>query len=412
MGLFERLFNKPPQSPRVQGGYSTLNSRSPSFAKWGGNPYEQRLIRSCIESGARQCSKLQPNVTGSAGARLQRNLRVQPNPWQTTPQFIARVWRILKMDTTAFIAPLYADDLETVVGFVPLRPSYTEAVKVEGELWYRFTFGDGRKVLAEASTIGVLTEMQLESDIFGGGSKPLTPTMTLIQAQDEAQRYAIENGARIDWMARVSGQVRPEDLEAKRQNFSLSNLTANNTSGLMLYDNTLEDLKQVAQESYTMSKEDQDYIRRDVYGYFGINESILQNDYKEETWNAYYEGQIEPFAVQLGAVLTAMAFTPLERSYGNEIMFSANRLAYASNSTKLAVVVGLRDRGGMDTNQMMDVFQLPHVPEEENSRVIRGEYIDTKNLPTHTIGKTADTGDTEDDTDVIDAEIEGGTDAL
>jgi len=316
------------------------------------------------------------------------------------------------MDTTAFIAPLYADDLETVVGFVPLRPSYTEAVKVEGELWYRFTFGDGRKVLAEASTIGVLTEMQLESDIFGGGSKPLTPTMTLIQAQDEAQRYAIENGARIDWMARVSGQVRPEDLEAKRQNFSLSNLTANNTSGLMLYDNTLEDLKQVAQESYTMSKEDQDYIRRDVYGYFGINESILQNDYKEETWNAYYEGQIEPFAVQLGAVLTAMAFTPLERSYGNEIMFSANRLAYASNSTKLAVVVGLRDRGGMDTNQMMDVFQLPHVPEEENSRVIRGEYIDTKNLPTHTIGKTADTGDTEDDTDVIDAEIEGGTDAL
>ena len=385
MGLLEKLFGKPQQAPRVTGGYSTLNSRSPSFSKWSGNPYEQRLVRSCIEAGARQCSKLQPNVTGAAGGRVRRALDSQPNEWQTMPQFIARVWRILKMDTTAFIAPVYADDLVTVIGYLPLRPSFTEAVTVNGDLWYRFTFSDGRKAVLEASTVGVMTEMQLESDLFGGGNSPLAPTMSLIQAQDEAQKYAIENGARIDWMARVSGQVHPDDLEAKRENFAASNLTANNKSGILLYDNTLEDMQQVKQESYTMSKDDQDYIRRDVYGYFGVNDDILQNKYNEDTWNAYYEGVIEPFAVQLGAVLTAMTFTPLERSYGNSIMFSANRLAYASITTKLKVIDDLTDRGLLEPNQAMDIMQFPHVPDDQNNRVIRGEYIETTKLRDNTV---------------------------
>jgi len=289
------------------------------------------------------------------------------------------------MDTTAFIAPVYADDLVTVIGYLPLRPSFTEAVTVNGDLWYRFTFSDGRKAVLEASTVGVMTEMQLESDLFGGGNSPLAPTMSLIQAQDEAQKYAIENGARIDWMARVSGQVHPDDLEAKRENFAASNLTANNKSGILLYDNTLEDMQQVKQESYTMSKDDQDYIRRDVYGYFGVNDDILQNKYNEDTWNAYYEGVIEPFAVQLGAVLTAMTFTPLERSYGNSIMFSANRLAYASITTKLKVIDDLTDRGLLEPNQAMDIMQFPHVPDDQNNRVIRGEYIETTKLRDNTV---------------------------
>ena len=393
MGLFEKLFRKPTAAPRVQGGYSTLNSRSPSFSKWSGHPYEQRLVRSCIEAGARQCSKLQPNVQGAAGQRLQRILDTQPNPWQTTPQFIAKCWRILKADTTAFILPIPSDDMISIDGYIAVRPARTESVSVNGEQWYRFTFADGSRSLLPASQVGVLTEMQLESDIFGDGNSPLMPTMSLIQAQDEAQKYAIENGARIDWMARVSGQVHPDDLEAKRENFAASNLAASNTSGLLLYDNTLEDMQQVDQESYTMSKDDQDYIRRDIYGYFGVNEKILQNDYDEDIWNAYYEGVIEPFAVQLGAALTAMTFSKLERSYGNYIMFSANRLSYASNTTKLNFAEKMTDRGMVDVNTVMDVFQMPHVPEEQNVRVIRGEYIDVKNLGEHTVNNVKDTTD-------------------
>ena len=40
-------------------------------------------------------------------------------------------------------------------------------------------------------------------------------------------------------------------------------------------------------------------INENVFNYFGTNAGILQNKYTEDEWNAYYEGKIEPFAIQL-----------------------------------------------------------------------------------------------------------------
>lgn len=71
-------------------------------------------------------------------------------------------------------------------------------------------------------------------------------------------------------------------------------------------------------------------INENVYNYFGVNEAILQNKFNEEQFNAWYEGKLEPFIVQLGLALTNMTFTDHEIAFGNEIMFSANRLQYAS----------------------------------------------------------------------------------
>jgi hypothetical protein len=124
--------------------------------------------------------------------------------------------------------------------------------------------------------------------------------------------------------------------------------------------------------------------------YFGVNESILQNDYDEQKWNAFYEGKIEPFALQLGLVLTNLFFSDRERALGNAIVFSSNRLQYASNATKLNVVKDLSDRGYLSNYQACDIFNLPYpkdavgnvIPERW---IIRGEYIDVSNLPTHTV---------------------------
>ena len=44
-----------------------------------------------------------------------------------------------------------------------------------------------------------------------------------------------------------------------------------------------------------------------MYSSFGIK--ILQNK-KEDTWNAFYEGEVETFAIQLSQAITNMLFTP------------------------------------------------------------------------------------------------------
>jgi hypothetical protein len=126
-------------------------------------------------------------------------------------------------------------------------------------------------------------------------------------------------------------------------------------------------------------------IRGNVHDYFGTNDSILHSCWSEDQWNAFYEGMVEPFAVQLGSVLTAMTFSSFEIANHNQITFSANRMEYASNATKINVVTNLVDRGIMTTNQALDVFQMPQIGPDGDKRIIRGEYIDASLISEHTV---------------------------
>ena len=90
-------------------------------------------------------------------------------------------------------------------------------------------------------------------------------------------------------------------------------------------------------------------------------------------------GKIEPFALQLSQAMTCMTFTRAELARGNSIMWSANRLQYMTNSDKLQVSSQMFDRGILSTNDVMDIWQLPHVPDGDK-RYIRKEYAEISKL--------------------------------
>jgi len=114
-------------------------------------------------------------------------------------------------------------------------------------------------------------------------------------------------------------------------------------------------------------------IRKNVFEYFGVNEDVLQNKAYGDAWSAFYEGAIEPFAIQFSEVLTKMLFTFREQSQGNGVMATANRLQYLSNADKLSVSSQLLDRGIFSINDVRDIWNLPPVEGGDN-RIIRGEY--------------------------------------
>ena len=119
-------------------------------------------------------------------------------------------------------------------------------------------------------------------------------------------------------------------------------------------------------------------IKANVFEYFGVNEDILQNKAIGDSWNAFYEGCIEPFAIQLSDVMTKMLFTFREQSQGNTVVATSNRLQYMSNADKLNVSAQLLDRGIMSINDVRDIWNLPPV-EGGDRRIIRGEYYDANN---------------------------------
>ena len=83
---------------------------------------------------------------------------------------------------------------------------------------------------------------------------------------------------------------------------------------------------------------------------FNTNNHIVQSDFTENQWIAYYETQIEPILMQLSDGFTKAFFSRRERALGNSIMFESNNLQFASMQTKLQMV-GWLDRGVMTINE-------------------------------------------------------------
>ena len=116
-------------------------------------------------------------------------------------------------------------------------------------------------------------------------------------------------------------------------------------------------------------------IRSNVFDYFGVSEAVLQNKAKPEELEGFFDGCIEPFAIQLSEALTKMLFSERERAQGSYLIANANRLQYMSTSQKVQMAQQLLDRGVMSINEARELFNYAEV-ENGNVRFIRGEYKD------------------------------------
>ena len=114
-------------------------------------------------------------------------------------------------------------------------------------------------------------------------------------------------------------------------------------------------------------------IQRNVYNYFGVNEDVLQNKAYGDSWSAFYEGAIEPFAKQFSEVMTKMLFTLKERQQGTSFYATSDKLQYMSNADKLNVSAQMADRGLMTVNEIRGIWNLPPL-EGGDVRPVRGEY--------------------------------------
>ena len=138
-------------------------------------------------------------------------------------------------------------------------------------------------------------------------------------------------------------------------------------------------MQQIQSHAQLVDSEQLKLIQNRVFTYFGSNEKILLNQATGDDWAAYYEGEIEVFALQLSTAMTCMVYSANQRSRKNGIFWSANRLQYMTNADKLQVSSQLFDRGILSTNDVMDIWHLPHV-EDGDKRYIRKEYTEVSQL--------------------------------
>jgi HK97 family phage portal protein len=377
--MFKTIFgNKTPPLNVTQ--YKMLNDFIPFFSAFDGDLYDSDIVRTCIDAIARNAAKLKPKhirrINGEivkTQSLLERLLQVRPNEYMNTYDFLYKVVSQLYSNNNAFI--YIQSDMGTITGLYPINFSSIEPVEYQGELYCRFTFKTGFRMTVPYTDLIHIRRHFNRDDIFGeDGRKPFKTTLNLIQTINQGLVNAIKSSARLRGWLKFTQTLRPEDIKAQRDQFVKDYLSIDNDGGIGAIDAKAE-FTPANMDAKMADDKQMGIVRENVYRYFGVNEKIIQSTYNEDEWGAFYESVIEPIAIQLSLEFTAKCFTGRELGFGNEIIFEANRLQYASAKTKTTLIKELLPMELLSINDALEILNMP--PIEGGERRLRSlNYID------------------------------------
>lgn len=374
MNLFRRKRDptneKPADKPTEQSRLAMVTTWGEYYYAWNGKLYDSDIVRACIRPKVKAIGKLvgkhiRDDPAGGIKVNPEPYIRFllqEPNPVMTGQQFLEKMATQLCLNNNAF-ALIIRDPNGYPQQLYPIPCVGVEAVyDKQGALFLRFTYRNGNIGTFAYSDIIHLRQDFNEQDIFGSSpASALKELMECVGVIDQGLVKAIKNSGIIRWLLKFTSSMRDEDIKKNVQNFVDNYLSIEtDTFGAAGVD-AKTDAKQIEPKDYVPNAALVDRLTDRVYSFFNTNKKIVQSLYTEDEWNAYFESEVEPVAIQLGEVFSVRLFSRRERGFGNRIVFEASNLQCASMSTKLALVQFL-DRGIMNANEIRAILNLPPIP--------------------------------------------------
>lgn len=365
MGLLDRFRKNDLRNENItKQTYKIVTESLNSFSSWGGNTFDNDLVRSIIRVKAQAIGKAIPKHVrrNEDGLKINpepymRELLKEPNPVMTMQQLLEKVVAQLELNNNAFIF-IYRDDNGYPIQLIPINStSVTPAYNASNKLFLVFQLNNGTELTAAYSDIIHLRKDFNEDAIFGTSPHmALRKLMGVMHTMDEGIVNAIKNSFVIRWLLQFNQQLRPEDVEKQTKQFADAFLNQENGTGVAGVDNKAI-ATQIKDYSKTAPDGERDSIKERLLIFFNMNEKILKGDFKEDEYIAFYETCVEPIIRQLSGEMTRKLFTRKERSYGNEITLEAFDMTYASLSTKLAMYQMI-DRKALRPNEWRAMMNL------------------------------------------------------
>jgi HK97 family phage portal protein len=399
--LFDLIFGKAEPPSRNYTQLKTLNGYTPIFSTIG-DAYDSDVVRTAVDTIARHAAKLKPkhvrykeNGTQTPHSRMERLLAHRPNPYMDAYSFFYKVVTQLYMANNSFIY-VDKDPLGTVRALYPLNASTTELLQSEANVYVRFTFMGGQKATLPYEELIHLRRFFNRNDLYGeSSSEVLYPTLQLIQTTNDGIVNAIKSSAYLRGILKFTSMLKPDDMKKQRNDFIKDYLDITNNGGVAATD-AKADYEPIQNDPKMIDAKQMELIENKVFNFFNVSKAIITSDYKEDQWNAFYSSVLEPLAIQMSLEFTAKLFTPNEINHGNEIIFSANRLTYAANTTKVNMARELLPLGVFTINEIREIFELEPV-EGGDKRIQTLNVVDATKANEYQLGEVdADEGNADD----------------
>lgn len=370
IGLFDRLRNK---EPTQQTRFQLVTERGNGFYAWNGKIYQSDIVRAAMRPKVKAIGKLvakhiRQTVLKDGSRKLEVNpepyirfLLEEPNPYMTGQKLQEKMASQLILNNNAF-ALIIRDEFGYPTEIYPIPAVSAEAIyNKQYVLYIKFLFQNGKSYTFPYADIIHLRQDFNNNDIFGDPIAPaLAPLMEIVTTTDQGIVKAIKNSSIIRWLLKFTASMRPEDLKKQAADFAANFLSVENSGTGVAATDAKADAQQIKPEDYVPNAAQMDRTTQRIYSLFNTNQKIVQSDYDENIWNAYFEAEIEPQVIELSNEYTRKLFTRRERGFGNRIIFEAANLATASMQTKLNLAQ-MVDRGALTPNEWREVFNLAPV---------------------------------------------------
>ena len=354
------------------------------FTPYKGDFHEDIDVLACVDAIARNGAKMHPrhirnfkkdgvmqleNVKGN----LYQILAKKPNEVQNAYQFYYQVIANLELYNNAFIYMQRDENME-ITGLYPLDYSEVKLWEYDKRIFVQFKFGRSKERYVPYDDCIHLTRMVSKDGMFGGSTLPVRKVLDIKHVLDEGIANAIKTTQSIKGILKsTKAMLKPEDVKKMRDQFVNDFVSNSNKSGIGGLDATT-DFTPVKIDPVTADKSQIELFDKKILAYFGVSEKIIQSNYSEDEWNAFYESVLEPIGLQMSLEFSNKIFTATQKAFGNEILFESNRLQYSSNKTKIEL---LRYANNIMTiNELREVFNL--APREDGDVIMQDlNHIDS-----------------------------------
>lgn len=375
-GLFESIFGKRPASGSNLPAFRLLSSYDSSFTPFNGRAWDIATVRSAVDAWARNAARIQPrHIRNTGGARetisdsVERILQTRPNPYMTAYAFYYRVAAQFIVYNNAFILPVF--DGGKLTALYPINASRVDLVEDMGGMYARLTFATGNVYTVPYEHLVHLRRHYLDNDIFGDDNRPLLPTLETADAFNQSMSKLARLVSVIRGILEAPTVTKQEDLAARRDAFVRDNFSMEaNGSGVIITDSKHK-YTPIQQKETPIPTGQLEFVRREIYDYFGVNEEIVQNKADAEKMDAFYRGQLSPFYMQLAQGLTNAIFTEREQSFGNAILCEMDRIQFETLDKRVEAAKFLTDLGALMLDQVLDIFGFAPIGGEEGKRRVQ-----------------------------------------
>ena len=375
--LFSFIFGKkqPEDEKQTLQKLELLNGFVPEFRVVSNYTYDSKVARECIDRIATHCAKLVPkhiknSISNNIKGDINRLISTQPNPIMNTYDFIYKTISMLYTNSNAFIY-IAKDNRGFITGFYPVLATNYELLQDQNDTFYiQFNFLNGNVYTLPYLDLIHLRLFYNDDFFFGSSNRILITDLETSQVASEGIKNAIKTSNNLKGILKYEAILKQSDMVKSKEAFVKDFLSMNNKSGIAALDGKAN-FQEVNLQPITLDKDQLEQVNYNIFDYFGVSEKIVRNNYTSEEWNAFYEGVIEPRAIQMGYAFTNKIFSDKAIKEGHQIVFTTNRLQYASLPNKITLLKEAGALGLLTKDEAREIIDLQPLGGKEGEKIIQ-----------------------------------------